>query len=120
MKECSAKYQAAQKAGTLKGMKWNDLRETQCGASATPASAPAPAPKTAKTPTRTSTPMRATTAVFPSRVDPEYAKESAGRARLHTCRDQYNANKARNGNGGLKLIEKGGGYWSECNKRLKG
>jgi hypothetical protein len=28
-------------------------------------------------------------------------------------------NKASNGNGGLKWIQKGGGYYSECNKRLK-
>jgi len=58
-------------------------------------------------------------AVFPSALDPKYAKESAGKARMHTCVDQYNANKTGNGNGGLKWIEKGGGYYSECNKRLK-
>jgi len=39
---------------------------------------------------------------------------------MHTCVDQYNANKASNANGGLKWIQKGGGYYSECNKRLKG
>ena len=33
-------------------------------------------------------------AVFPSAVDPKYPKESAGKARMHTCVDQYNANKA--------------------------
>ncbi|WP_204348419.1 hypothetical protein, partial [Klebsiella pneumoniae] len=48
------------------------------------------------------------------------AKETPGKARLHTCVDQYNANKASNGNGGMKWIEKGGGYYSECNKKLKG
>jgi hypothetical protein len=37
-----------------------------------------------------------------------------------TCLDQYHANKAGTGNGGLKWIQKGGGYYSECNKRLKG
>jgi hypothetical protein len=37
-----------------------------------------------------------------------------------TCLDQYNANKATNANGGLKWIQKGGGYYSECNKQLKG
>ena len=45
------------------------------------------------------------------------------------CIDQENdlvavvrwiANKANNGNGGLNWIQKGGGYYSECNKRLKG
>jgi hypothetical protein len=39
---------------------------------------------------------------------------------MHTCVDQYNANKATNGNGGLKWIQKGGGYYSECTKKLKG
>jgi hypothetical protein len=45
---------------------------------------------------------------------------SAGKQRFKTCDDQYNANKATNANGGLKWIQKGGGYYSECNKRLKG
>ena len=31
MKECSVKYQAAKKANTLKGQKWNDFRKAQCG-----------------------------------------------------------------------------------------
>jgi hypothetical protein len=39
---------------------------------------------------------------------------------MHTCLDQYNANKASNGNAGLKWIEKGGSYYSECNQRLRG
>ena len=50
----------------------------------------------------------------------KYSGESAGKARMQTCLDQYRANKANGGNGGLKWIEKGGGYYSECNKRLKG
>jgi hypothetical protein len=110
MQECSTKYQAAQKAGTLKGMKWNDFRKAECGADAKPAAAKA-----------TGTPATSTsTAVFPAKIDPKYAKESPGKARMKTCTDQYNANKAKNANGGLKWIVKGGGYWSECNKRLKG
>ncbi len=129
--ECSAKYQAAKKDGSLGTMKWNDFRKAQCGADATPAATPtaaAPAapppaaePKTTAkkeaAPTMPSMPMG--NAVFPSAVDAKYAKESAGKARLHTCVDQYNANKTTNGNGGMKWIEKGGGYYSECNKKLK-
>jgi hypothetical protein len=46
--------------------------------------------------------------------------ESPGKARMHTCLDQYKANKSADGNGGLKWIAKGDGYYSECNKRLKG
>jgi hypothetical protein len=59
-------------------------------------------------------------AVFPAAVSPKYTQESQGKARMHTCLDQYNANKASNANGGMKWIQKGGGYYSECNKQLKG
>jgi hypothetical protein len=125
--ECSAKYQAAKSAGTLNGQKWNDFRKAQCGADATPAAAPAAAPAApaAKEAKKEAAPAAAPAlpsgpAVFPSAVDPKYSKESAGKARMHTCVDQYNANKTTNGNGGMKWIEKGGGYYSECNKKLKG
>ena len=126
--ECSAKYQAAKAAGTLGGQKWNDFRKAQCGADATaaPAAAPpaAPAPAAPKEAKKEAAPAAAPApvgnATFPSAVDPKYAKETAGKARMHTCVDQYNANKATNANGGLKWIAKGGGYYSECNKRLKG
>jgi hypothetical protein len=132
--ECSAKYQAAKTAGTLNGQKWNDFRKAQCGADAmaAPAAAPAPAapaaPKEAEAKPKKEAapaaapamPMPMGNAVFPSAVDPKYAKETAGKGRMHTCVDQYNANKASNGNGGMKWIEKGGGYYSECNKKLKG
>jgi hypothetical protein len=117
MQECSVKYKAAQTAGTLKGMKWNDFRKAECGAdaSATPAAAPAAATKPATAPAATPS-----NAVFPNAVSPKYSSQSAGKARMHTCLDQYNANKTNNGNGGLVWIQKGGGYYSECNKRLKG
>jgi hypothetical protein len=120
MTECSAKYKAAKDAGTLNGMKWNDFRKAQCGSDAaaapTTASAPAPAPASAPAPA----PVATGNAVFPSAVSPKYSKDSAGKARMETCLDQYKANKTSNGNGGLKWIQKGGGYYSECNKRLKG
>ncbi|AOO81786.1 hypothetical protein [Bosea vaviloviae] len=131
MKECSTKYQDAKKANTLKGQKWNDFRKAQCGdddASDNDAAAavtdPAPAP--AATPAATApgqkpaaAPARAKAAVFPRAVAPKYSEESPGKARLKTCVDQYNANKTANANGELKWIEKGGGYWSQCNTKLK-
>jgi hypothetical protein len=116
MKECSAKYQAAKTAGTLNGQKWRDFRKAQCGADAT-AAAPTAAPSASGT---AAAPSPAGNAVFPTAVAPKYSKESAGKARMHTCLDQYNANKASNANGGMKWIQKGGGYYSECNKKLKG
>ena len=39
---------------------------------------------------------------------------------MHTCLQQYYANKENNALGGLKWIQKGGGYYSLCNSRLKG
>src|SRR6185437_10578349 len=123
MSECSAKYKAAKADGSLNGQKWTDFRKAQCGtdAAAAPAAA-APAPKTAAAPPAApaAPPMAVGNAVFPSAINPKYAQESAGKGRMHTCVDQYNANKATNGNGGLKWIEQGGGYYSECNKHLKG
>ena len=125
-KECSAKYQAAKSAGTLAGKTWNDFRKTECVAN-TPAATTEPAtkPAAATEPAKETAPAKpgattSTAAVFPTAVSSKYASEKAGRARMHTCLDQYNANKAKDANGGLKWIVKGGGYYSECNKRLKG
>src|ERR1700712_4048615 len=126
--ECSAKYQAAKQAGTLAGQKWNDFRKAECGAGASPAAAAVPASPvgtSAPGPTRAApgpAPTAAATgaAVYPSTVDPKYAKESAGKARMHTCLDAYNAAKTAGTLGDAKWIQKGGGYYSECNKRLKG
>lgn len=125
MQECSAKYKAAQTANTLNGQKWNDFRKEQCGsdAAAAPAAAGAAATAEAKPAAapKSSTPSApASPAVYPSAVDTKYAKEPAHRARLHTCADQWKANKTSNATGGLRWIQKGGGFWSECNKKLKG
>ena len=137
MKECSAKYKTAQTAGTLNGQKWNDFRKAECGSeavvtpAAAPAAMPAPAPKAAAAPAAApakpivakpaAVPAAATgNATFPDAVSAKYSSEAAGKARMHTCLDQYNANKANNANGGMKWTEKGGGYYSECNKHIKG
>jgi hypothetical protein len=132
--ECSAKYQAAKAAGTLNGQGWNDFRKAQCGADAAAAPAAAEAksaeakPKAEAKPeakseakAKTAEPAAAPAgpATYPTAIDPQFAKEPAARARLHTCAAQWKVNKAANTTGGLRWIQKGGGYWSECNKRLK-
>jgi hypothetical protein len=132
--ECSAKYQAAKAAGTLNGQKWNDFRKAQCGAdaaaapAATPAAAPA-APKEVEAKPKkekeaaapTPVPGPTGNAVFPSAVDSKYASEKPHLARMHTCSDQWKANKAANTTGGMQWNPKGGGgFYPECNKRLKG
>lgn len=116
MKECSAKYKAAQAAGTVKDMKWNDFRKAECGADATAEpevsleSGEEPEKSTAKAPSGVK---------FPSAIAAKYASESAGKGRLHTCVDAYHANKQAGTLNGLKWIQKGGGYYSLCNTRLK-
>ena len=92
---CALKYMAAELSGKLKGRKWKEFRQQECGASTIEV-------------------------VFPSTVAPKYSGDSPEKARTLTCADQFNANKASNGNGGMKWIEKGGGYYSECVVRLKG
>lgn len=146
MKECSAKYKEAQKAGTAKDVKWNDFRKAQCGSDATAAKTDAPKdtkkakddaketkaaakeaaaanpdkPAKGAKPAAGAAPAASGPAVFPTAVSSKYSSESAGKARMHTCLDQYKANKDNGGNGGLVWIKKGGGYYSECNKRLSG
>jgi hypothetical protein len=92
---CALRFMAAEVAGKAKGRKWKEFRQEECGASTT-------------------------TAVFPSAIAPKYSGVAPDKARTLTCADQFSANKAANANGGLKWIEMGGGYYSECVSRLKG
>jgi hypothetical protein len=92
---CALKYMAAELSGKLKGRKWKEFRQQECG------------PGTAQV-------------VFPATVAPKYSGQDPDKARMLTCADQFTANKATNGNGGLKWVEKSGGYYSECVVRLKG
>ena len=95
---CALHYLAAEVSGKLKGRKWKEFRQHECGATEV-------------------------SAVFPTEIAPKYAGEKPDKARTLTCADQFNtnkANKAANANGGLKWIEKSGGYYSECIVRLKG
>ena len=118
MQECSAKYNAAKSANTLGGQSWNDFRKAQCGDDAAPAAAPAPAGRATTAPAARNTPAAAG-AVFPRALDKKYASETPSKQRMKTCLDQYNVNKTNGGNGELKWIQKGGGYYSQCNARMK-
>src|ERR1700687_4480165 len=105
MTECSAKYKEAKSANSLNGMKWNDFRKSQCDLGPSKRSSAKSAPAGTAV---------ATNAVLPSAVEPKYAKEKPGRARQKPCLDQYKANKTSDANGGLKWLQKGGGYYSQC------
>jgi len=143
MKQCADKWQAAKAGGTTGGLTYlqfsskcrADLKTAPAAAApAEPAAAPAapvaaaPAPAKPVAPAAApaaraaapAAPAAAGAAIFPTAISPAHAGEKPGKARMHTCVDQYNANKASGGNGGLKWIEKGGGYYSQCNAKLKG
>jgi len=137
-KECSEKYQAAKKAGNA--AKWNDFRKAECGSDATaapaaptatappgtgtePAAEAKPEKKARKRAAKTETPAAdpaapAATgnAVLPTVVSDKYKTQTPHLQRLHTCSDQWQANKASNGNGGLKWPQ----FYSQCNTKLKG
>ena len=92
---CYVKFLETKVAGKLNGKKWTDYRRDVCGA-------------------------HETTAVFPTAIAPKYASEKdLDKALTKTCADQFTANKASNANGGLKWVEKDGGYYAECINRLK-
>ena len=135
--ECSTQYQAAKAANGLNGQTWQQFLAT-CRAQPAAATAPAPAPAAAPAPAKPvvaapapaapKPPVAAApapapvagAAVFPTAISAQYASLKPGKQRENTCLDQYKANKTTNGNGGLTWIQKGGGYYSQCNKRLKG
>jgi hypothetical protein len=120
MAECSTKYQAAKTGNTLNGLNWNQFRKTQCGATASDDDT-VPAPDEAK---YTSDPEKPTVAApqgvkFPTAISKKFASETPAKGRMHTCLEQYYANKDANALGGLKWIQKGGGFYSLCNAKLK-
>jgi hypothetical protein len=113
MKSCNDEWNKMKEDKTVGDKKYADFRK-ECLARTD-----APADTSTTTATKTST-TKSGGAVFPGSVSSKYSSESAGKARMHTCLDQYNANKTTSRNGGLNWIQKGGGYYSECNKHLKG
>jgi hypothetical protein len=121
MKECGAKYQEAKKDKTLGSMNWNAFRKAKCGAgSADDETAPATDEVQYNGEPETPTTTAPGGVKFPKAIAAKYSSESPGKGRLHTCLDQYYADKDSNGLGGLKWIQKGGGYYSLCNAKLKG
>ena len=127
MKICGEKWQAAKAAGSTGGATWPKfLAECRAGQASRP-DAPttgAQVPAAAAQVPAASPPARGEAAskpaVFPAAVAVKYADLAPSQARRKTCSDQYQSNKAGDANGGLRWMEKGGGYWSQCSSRLKG
>ena len=125
MKACGEQWQAAKASGTSLGVTWPvflaECRAAQAqkpvegpGPVSAPKRSPMPKPEPAAQPNRP-----AGTPKFPTKIEPQFADLRPSQARQKTCSAQYQANKADGGNAGLKWREKGGGYWSLCNQRLK-
>lgn len=124
LKECSGKYQQAKNAGTLNGRNWYAFRAGECGIGPeddTAANGPAAVAEPAALKAAASPPAVAPAGLsLPAAIDPKYSAEKPARARLHTCADAYRAHKKAGTLGGLKWIQKGGGFYSLCNRKLKG
>lgn len=128
MKTCGDKWRIAKESSAASGQTWTQFLakcRTETAAKAAPAAAPNPAaPAAAETPAPAAEKPAIVAApgkpaVYPSAIASKFASEKPYRARLKTCSEQYQANKASGDNGGQRWREKGGGYWSACNKRLK-
>ncbi|MDB5641391.1 MAG: hypothetical protein JWN07_708 [Hyphomicrobiales bacterium] len=124
MKACGEKWQAAKAANATQGATWPKFL-TECRASlAQPAVAVAAVTNPPSAKAQDAAPPAAAGAaaspVFPGAVPAKFADLRPSQARQKTCSEQYQANKATNGNAGMRWLEKGGGYWSLCNRKLKG
>jgi hypothetical protein len=121
MKTCNDEWNKMKADNSVGEKKYADFRKECLARTAAPAETPAATPVAAKPAAPAAKPSTSTAggAVFPSSVSSKYSSESAGKARMHTCLDQYNANKAGSGNASLHWIQKGGGYYSQCNAKLK-
>ena len=138
MKQCADKWQAAKTAGATGGLTYlqfsskcrADLKAAPAAAAApaapavpaaaAPAKPAAPSVAAPAKPAIPAAPAAAGSAVLPGAINPSYSNLKPGDARRKTCSEQYEANKATGGNAGLKWTQRGGGYYSLCNAKLKG
>lgn len=127
MKACGDRWRAVKDVEAAGGTTWPQYL-ARCRAEAGSARAPAEAAPVAPAvvanerrgqPVAAQTAAQARAPVFPQKVSERHASERPQRARQKTCSEQFQANKAANANGGLRWVEKGGGYWSKCNAHLK-
>lgn len=111
IKECSAKFRVAKESGNA--AKWTEFRKTECGID------PEPTRDTTGQALAATPRIISDSVTFPPEVDQKFASETPAKQRQKTCLEAYHANKAASTLDGLRWIEKGGGYYSMCNARLK-
>ncbi|TIV09120.1 MAG: hypothetical protein E5V94_07795, partial [Mesorhizobium sp.] len=56
---------------------------------------------------------------FPATLAAEFKTETPAKARMKTCLQGYHDNKEAGTLNGLRWIQKGGGFYSLCNAKLK-
>ncbi|MDG4894939.1 hypothetical protein P9272_15310 [Mesorhizobium sp. WSM4976] len=123
MKECGESYRAAKEGGNLNGMDWAAFRKDKCATSAGE-SVSADSVKTAEPAEQDTSAAVSPTAApagvtFPATLAAEFKTEKPAKARMKTCLQGYHDNKEAGTLNGLRWIQKGGGYYSLCNARLK-
>jgi len=123
MKECGETYRAAKEGGTLNGMDWAAFRKEKCATSAAE-SVSSDTVKTATQPKKENDAAVAPTVApagvtFPTTLAAEFKTEKPAKARMKTCLQGYHGNKDAGTLNGLRWIQKGGGYYSLCNAKLK-
>lgn len=124
LKECGETYRAAKEGGTLNGMDWAAFRKEKCAAPAAESVSADTAKTTLPPKKEASAPVAPTVApagvTFPTTLAAEFQAEKPAKARMKTCLQGYHSNKDAGTLSGLKWIQKGGGYYSLCNAKLKG
>ncbi|MGX5840485.1 hypothetical protein ACWGTI_07185 [Mesorhizobium sp. ArgA1] len=122
MKECGEAYRTAKEGGTLNGMDWTAFRTEKCATSAAEnastdtVKAEPPKEEASAAVVPTVAPAGVT---FPTMLAAEFKTEKPAKARMKTCLQGYHGNKDAGTLNGLRWIQKGGGYYSLCNAKLK-
>jgi hypothetical protein len=123
MKECGQTYKAAKEGGTLNGMDWAAFRKEKCATSVAESISADPLQTVDQQKKDISAAVDAAVApagvTFPTNLAAEFKTEKPAKARMKTCLQGYHDNKEAGTLNGLRWIQKGGGYYSLCNARLK-
>ena len=113
-KTCGEKYRAAKADGSLGERKWTEFRSDVCGIAASTAQKRSPV---VQSEAAASEMLRRV--AFPGEVAKEFADQKPAQQRMRTCLKSYHSNKQAGTLAGLRWVQKGGGYYSQCTAKLK-
>ncbi len=115
-KACGEKYQTAKADGSIGGRKWLEFRRIECGIGAKTSQVRQPAPVVTSEAVASELLRRV---AFPGEVAGEFSDQKPAQQRMRTCLKSYHANKQAGTLAGLRWVQKGGGYYSQCTAKLK-